>query len=409
MRPLARRAGHRLSLARLPLVLAVIASVAVALQPLAAPAVRAEDEPHAARLVVADPSANRLLVLDAHSATPLATFDTPGAPTNLVASPGGRWVYALQTQTSSLSIVDTGLHREDHGDHQDLDVTAPSLRGTVTPGQKPIDFWAGNGVATVHNDDDATLAIFDEERLAESLEFTLLKGAGTGHNNAVVLGDIVLLSLVTEGKITAYDRVTGAPGRTFEGCPGTHGWTTKGVSFAAVGCTDGVMLFTKDGAEIRAHKVEEPLLSPANARVSTLASHRDSAVLVGNFGQGLALIRPDTATLDAVPLPANPLRFHFTHDGDRVIVLTADGKVHGVDPAGGQVVWSTEAVTPFDAQAGGPRPSMAVGEDIAYVSDPPRGSLVMINLAAGALEGGPIAVGGTPTAIVLAAAEGIQH
>lgn len=408
MRPLTRWAARRRPLARLSLVLAVIASVAV-LQPLAPPAARAEDEPHVARLVVADPSANRLLVLDAHSAAPLAAFDTPGIPTNLVASPGGRWVYALQTQANSLSIVDTGLRREDHGDHQDLDVTDPSLRGTVTPGQKPIDFWAGNGVATVHNDDDATLAIFDEERLAESLEFTLLQGAGTGHNNAVVLGDVVLLSLVTEGKITAYERATGAPRQTFEGCPGAHGWTTKGVSFAAVGCTDGAMLFTKDGAEIRAHKVEEPLLSPANARVSTLASHRDSAVLVGNFGQGLALIRPDAVTLDAMPLPANPLRFHFTHDGDRVIVLTADGKVHGINPAGGQVLWSTEAVTPFDAQAGGPRPSMAVGEDTAYVTDPPRGSLVKINLAAGAPEGGPIEVGGTPTAVVLAAAEGERH
>ncbi len=220
---------------------------------------------------------------------------------------------------------------------------------------------------------------------------------------------MVLLSLVSEGRITAYDRATGTPRRTFEGCPGTHGWTSKGISFAAVGCTDGVMIFTKSGADVQARKVEEPVLSPSNARVSTLQSHRANPVLVGNFGQGLALIRPDAATLESVPLPANPLRFHFSHDGDRAIVLTADGKVHGMDPSDGQILWTTEAVAPFDAQAGGPRPSMAVGEDMAYVSDPPNGRLVRVNLVAGAVEGSPIAVGGTPTAVVLAMAEGVAH
>jgi len=314
--------------------------------PLALLAARAEDAHHVARLVVADPSANRVMVLDAESGAPLASFDTPGAVTNLVASPGGRWVYALQTQANALSIVDTGLHREDHGDHQDLEVNDPSMRGMVTPGQKPIDFWAGNGLATVHNDDDATLAIFDEETLEDSLEFATLKGAGTGHNNAVVLGDVVLLSLVSEGKITAYDRATGVAHTTFDGCPGAHGWTTRGISFAAVGCTDGVMLFTKNGSNVQARKVEEPLLSPGTARVSTLQTHRTNPMLVGNFGQGLAMLTADSQAIAPMPLPANPLRFHFTPDGTQVIVLTADGKVHGVDPAGGTVRWSTDAVGP---------------------------------------------------------------
>ncbi len=88
------------ALLRAPLLFAFAASASLVhplVEPLAAPLVRAEDEATVARLVVADPSANKVMVLDGDTIAPLAAFETPGAVTNLVASPGGRWVYALQT------------------------------------------------------------------------------------------------------------------------------------------------------------------------------------------------------------------------------------------------------------------------------------------------------------------------
>ena len=402
--------SRRCSFARLVLVLTFALAATSVLTSTAARAAQEGDHSSAARLVVADAVAHTLAVLDAANGERLATFATPGRIGNVVRSSSGRWVFAVHTDANKLTVLDSGLRRLDHGDHMDLEVGVPFIRATIYPGRKPIDFWTGNGMATVHNEDDGTLAVIDEERLEEGTEVRRIKGAGSGHNNAVVLEDTVLLSHASEGRVTAYGLADGAVRQAFEGCPGTHGWTTPGRTFAAAGCTDGVMLFTKDGSQVTARKVAEPADSPENARVSTITSHRSSEILVGNFGQGLALIRPADTELRSAPLPSTPVRFAFNHDGKRLIVLTLDGRLHALDPASGQTLWSIDAVTPVDtATTGAPRPSLAVGEEAAYVSDPPAGRIVKIDLALGRTFGAPLTIGGTPTALALVEMEGAQH
>lgn len=404
------RFSRRGPLARLVLVLTFALAAITVLTSTSARAAQEDDHASAARLVVADAVSHTLTVLDAAKDERLATFATPGQIGNVIRSSTGRWVFAVHTDANKLTILDSGLRRVDHGDHMDLEVGAPFVRATVYPGRKPIDFWTGNGMATVHNDDDGTLAVIDEAKLEEGTEVRRIKGAGSGHNNAVVLEDTVLLSLASEGRVTAYGLTDGAVRQTFEGCPGTHGWTTRGRTFAAAGCTDGVMLFTKEGSQVTVRKVAEPAGSPENARVSTITSHRASEIMVGNFGQGLALIRPGDAELRSVPLPAAPVRFAFDHDGEHVIVLTVDGKLHALDPASGETLWSIDAVAPVDtATTGAPRPSLAVGEEAAYVTDPPAGQIVKIDLALGRPFGTPLAIGGTPTALALVEMEGAQH
>jgi hypothetical protein len=264
-------------------------------------------------------------------------------------------------------------------------------------------------MATVHNDDDGSLTIFDERGLEETLAAKTLKGAGTGHNNAVVLQDLVLLSLASEGTVTVYGLADGAPRARFEGCPRTHGWTAPDPTFAAVGCLDGVMLFDKVGDTIQARKIAMPDGSPENARVSTIVSHRDNPILVGNFGAGLALVRHDATVLQPIPLPSAPVRFVYDRTGSRVAVLTLDGAVHALDPATGNLLWSADAVTPVDPSGAAPRPSLTVGEGIAYVSDPARGTIVRIDLETGAASGAPIQVGGTPSLLTLVTVDGVRH
>jgi hypothetical protein len=402
--------SRRGAFARLVLVFTFGLAAISVLTAASARAAQEEHQANAARLVVADALSHTLTVLDAAKDERLATFATPGRIGNVVRSSNGRWVFAVHTDANKVTVLDSGLRRVDHGDHMDLEMGAPYVRATIHPGRKPIDFWAGNGMATVHNDDDGTLAVFDEQRLEDGTEVVRLKGAGTGHNNAVVLEDTVLLSLASEGRITAYGLADGAVRQAFEGCPGTHGWTTRGRTFAAAGCTDGVMLFSKEGPQVVARKVAEPAGSPESSRVSTITSHRNSEILVGNFGQGLALIRPADAELRSVPLTSTPVRFAFDHDGERLAVLTLDGKLHLLDPVSGEILWSADAVTPVDtATAGAPRPALAVGEEIAYVTDPPAGRIVKIDLAIGRPFGTPLAIGGTPTLLALVELEGAQH
>ncbi len=388
--------------------LALIAVGIVAVAP--AGAVQDPDHARIARLVVADALAHTLTVLDPASDERLATFGTPGRIGNVVRSSNGRWVFAVHTDANRLTVLDSGLRQVDHGDHQDLVIGAPFVRATVHPGRKPIDFWSGHGMATVHNDDDGMLRVLDEERLEETVTLARINGAGTGHNNAVVLEETVLLSLASEGRVTAYGLADGRAGQTFEGCPGRNGWTTPSKTLAAAGCTDGVMLFTKEGAQITARKIGEPSGSPEAARVSTLASHPASAILIGNFGQGLALVRPDATEVQPIPLAAAPVRFAFDGSGTRLIVLTIDGKVQALDPERGDTLWTVDAVTPVDTvTVGAPRPSLAVGSEVAYLTDPPAGRIVKVDLATGRVFGTPISLGGTPTALALVEMDGAEH
>ncbi|HZO31851.1 MAG TPA: hypothetical protein VFH48_38325 [Chloroflexota bacterium] len=361
------------------------------------------------RLVVADATSHVVSVFDPESRQRVASFATPGKIGNVYPSSTGRWVFVVHTDANRVTILDTGLRLEDHGDHQDAQAASPHVRGTVYPGQKPIDFWAGHGMATVHNDDDGAVTVFDEHALEESIAPRTIKGAGTGHNNAVVLEDMVLLSLASEGTVTAYGLTDGAPRARFDGCPRTHGWTAPTPTFAAAGCLDGVLLFSKAGDEIGVRKLAEPDGSPENARVSTIVSHRDNPVLIGNFGDGLALITSDATVIRPIPLSAAPVKFAYARDGQRVVALTLDGKAHAVDPASGAVLWSADAVAAVDPTGVVPRPSLTVGETIACLSDPTRGTVVRLDVGSRASAGAPIQVGGTPSLLTLITMEGVRH
>jgi outer membrane protein assembly factor BamB len=387
--------------------LAVVALVA--LGGYAAPAVHADDVT-AVRLAVVDFKTNVVSVIDAEDGDVLASFGMPG-PGSVYGSTSGRWFYVIHTAAGRVSVIDSGLRVEDHGDHQDLVIGAPFVRGTVNTGRRPIDTWVQNGMLTVHNDDDGTLAVFEDDRLEVALDYREIRGAGTGHNNAVVLGgDIVLLSLASAGTVTAY-RMDGSAIQTFEGCPGTHGWTVWGMT-AAAGCRDGVMLFTRSGDTITMTKVNNPAGTPDNVRVGTLRSNPNASMIVGNWGAGLALIDPRTATMTPVQLPAAPLAFYFTADGSRLIVLTPDGNVHALNPATGQVLGTVAAVAPYVAPAMGQppvaRPGMTVGAGVAYVTNPPAGEIVAVDTTTMTVAR-RMNVGGTPTSIAMVSATGEMH
>jgi hypothetical protein len=203
----------------------------------------------------------------------------------------------------------------------------------------------------------------------------------------------------------------GSAMQTFEGCPGTHGWTVLGMT-AASGCRDGVMLFTRLGGTVTMRKIDNPPGTPDTVRVATVRSNPNSPVIIGNWGAGLALIDPQAGTLTPVTLSAAPLAFFFTADGSRLIVLMPDGAVQALNPATGQVIGSVAAVAPYVAPAMGqpavPRPGLTVGAGVAYITNPTAGEIVEINTQTMAI-GRRIAVGGTPTSIAMVALTGEVH
>lgn len=364
------------------------------------------------RLLVSDASSRDLMVMDLASGELLARFSTPGEASRVYASPSGRYGVAIDRDDNRVTIVHSGLGLVAHGDHADLVQGAPHVLSTVNVGRQPTDIWTGGHHVAIFNDEDGSIAVLDERRFGLSLDFTRVRVAQPDHGAAVVLGDYLLSGYLELGRVDAYT-MQGELVESFEGCPRLHGHAVVGDT-AAFGCSDGVLLIrhSRDGADaLSAVKLDNPPASPEDARVGTVAGHENSRVIVGNFGEGIAIIDPVAGTLRAAPLPERPTSMRFSHGGEHLVLLTADGALHVLEPAGGEVLASLELVELVEVVEGAPRPGLALAEGAIFVSSPGSGEVLEVHFEDGELAvARRLPVPGMPAGIaVLALAGGISH
>jgi hypothetical protein len=126
------------------------------------------------------------------------------------------------------------------------------------------------------------------------------------------------------------------------------------------------------------HKIAAPARAADGARVGTLVSDPGSDVVIGTFGDGLAIIHVSAREMRTVALPATPIGVRFAEAGDALVVLTGDGWLHRLDPVSGEVEASVEVAHAVGAAR--PRPSLAVLGEFAYVGDPDHDRVVEIHV-----------------------------
>lgn len=355
------------------------------------------------RLAVADAKEPLVRILD-EEGKELARFTVP-SPASLYPLPGGQYVLGVHREAGAVGFLFGGFRLEDHGDHMDVKRETPYVAATLRTGPQPTHVFAkGNWLAVFH-DGDGTVALFDLRRLGLDWTHRLVATGGADHGAVAFLGEALLVGGLETGRVEVYTlggtRVHTLP----EACPRLHGEAVLG-EVTAFGCADGVLLVERRGRGFLGRKVPNPPGSPQGARVGTLTAHPKHPFFVGNFGQGLAFIDPKAGRLEAMALPASPLGFAFDPEGEALWVLTADGRFHRLDPRARRVVASLEVVSPW-AQ-GAPRPRLALGHGVAYLTDPARGEVVKVNLEEGKVEA-RLAVGGSPSAIALFEVEGMEH
>jgi|GEM_PF-313970 len=327
------------------------------------------------RLLVASLDGPELLVLDAADGDTLARFTVPSLG-RVYQLPNAQLAAVVHRDANRVSFVHSGLTAVDHGDHQDLLLGTPYVLKTVNLGPMPTHVFASGNDIAVYNDGDGTMAWLDARLLGISLDYVQVPGRGPDQGVLAVIADHLVGGGLREAGVRVYDR-NEQQVASFEGCPGLHGQATL-TGVAAFGCSDGVLLVEAhaDGS-FEAHKVANPPGSPEGARVGTLASHPTSPVMVGDFAQGVAIVDPSARSLTPVSLPALPMAMRFD-DAGTLIVLTGDGALHALDALSGEVRASVH-VTGAWVQ-GQPRPSLALYDDHAFVSDPAHGALWVVDL-----------------------------
>lgn len=355
------------------------------------------------RLAVADGERPLVLVLD-EEGKELGRFTVP-SPASLYPLPGGQYVLMVHREGNAVGFLYGGLALEDHGEHQDVKPETPYVAATLRTGPRPTHPFAQAPWLAVFHDGDGSVALFDLRRLGVDFTPRLIPTGGADHGAVALLGETLLVGGLERGVVEAYTlmgtRVLTLP----QACPRLHGEAVLG-EVATFGCADGVLLVEKRGQGLLGRKLPYPSGSPQGARVGALQSHPRHPFLVGNFGQGLLLVFPQEGRLQPLPLPARPLRFAFDPEGEALYALTADGRLHRLDPEEKRVVASLEAVAPL--AEGAPAPGLAVGHGVAFLADPGRGEVVRVDLEEFRVSH-RFPVGSKPRSIALFQVVGVEH
>ena len=327
------------------------------------------------RLLVASLDGPELLVLNAADGDVLATFTIPSLG-RVYQLPNAQFAAVTNRDANRVTFVHSGLSAVDHGDHMDLLQGTPYVLKTVNLGPMPTHFFAQGFDIAVYNDGDGSMAWLDARLLGISLDFVQVPGTAADHGSLAVVDGYLIGGGPREAGVRVFDR-NETELASFGGCPGLHGQATLGNA-VAFGCSDGVLIVeARGGRTFAANKVGNPAGSPENARVGTLTAHPSSPVMIGNFGQGIAIIDPVARSLTPVALPAAPAAMRFSDDGE-LIVLTLDGALHRLDATSGNVLASVQVVD--EVVAGQPRPAFALIGDHAFVTDPAHGAVWLVDL-----------------------------
>lgn len=382
----------------------------------------------AVRVMAVDGATGQLTILDPASGAVVGRFTTPTGGYVAVGTSGtGRYFLAVHYEGEHVTIVDSGLSLESHGDHADLVAANPFVVATLPVGSAPLHQWAHDGVLAVHVDGDGTVVLFDESALNEQVVTTKITLAQPDHTSIAVLDDALLAGYYELGRIDAFSLDGTLLQENIVACPGAHGEAHFGDAIV-FGCADGLAWVTSTSGTFVAEKVPYPAVVAASSssgdpaatpvsdgpRVGTLAAHHDGHVLVGDFGNALVLItmNGETPSMNILDLPGDPLSFTYGRSGEDVVVLTDDGAVHAIDPVAGSILWSAAAVTPYaDIEIGDGfafYPAIAATDAYVYVPDAGTGEIVEIDRSTGQTTN-RFAVGGQPARVTLTTVSGVVH
>lgn len=375
------------------------------------------EEKTAWRLFVSDHAEPVINVVDALTGNKIDTLPLKG-PASLYRSASGRTVFAVQGKADAVSAVSTGIAFEDHGDHGDIEITAPRLTGTEITGTKPSHFVEHGGEFALFFDGEGAARILDEKTALEGgTSVREIKAEAPHHGVAAVYGDYVLLSEPNKEKpdeLPVGIRVVDSAGKRvgdIHTCPDLHGEATSG-NLLLFACANGILLVRDADQGPSIEHIDYPASLPSG-KATTLLGGKGLQYFLGNYGADrLALIDPSAKDMfRLVDLPTR--RVHFAVDPIRprfAYAFTEDGQLHQVDIVEGKIAQSVKLTDPYsmDGHWSDPRPRVAVAGDRIVVTDPLKGQLHLVDATSFARTG-DIPLAGKPFNIVAVGGSGETH
>ncbi|MBP2409387.1 outer membrane protein assembly factor BamB [Brachybacterium fresconis] len=338
-----------------------------------------------------------ITTLDSADGSTLSSEDVEGY---VRLNPAGDGRHVAVSASDTITMYDTGLLAQGHGDHfhyyvqdpalTDLSLDAPMPGHVVPHGDRTALFADGSGEITV----------IDPSALGEG-DLGVLEETSTAdphHGVAVPLSDGGLLTTQGTEEARSTVQVLDADGNVTaetDDCPGVHGeaaaQSTESGDVISLGCENGPVIY-RDG-EFHKVAIEGDYQRSGNQKGHedspiVLADHKVQADPAGGAEHPteIALIDTRDDTMSTVDL-GSPYWFRSLDRGPdgEALVLTADGELNILDPDTGEMLHEVpvtgEWTEPENWQE--PGPMLDVADGTAFVVDPAAQTLTMVDVASG--------------------------
>jgi hypothetical protein len=370
------------------------------------------------RLLVADadPENPRMLVLDLDDGNVVGEFATLGTVSAYASESTSGYAWANQRVPGVVEIIASGIRRGADGS---IVKAAPYVLGERLQGPLPTHWVSHDEWIVSFNDGDGSFDFVLERSLAGTRPLLSRATTGEAHHGVAMIshGNVFatlphpLASSGEPGPGSAYILPIGVSVRRLatpdvpvaelqrEDCPLLHGEASND-EVVAFGCGDGVLLAQRTGGAFQFRKLANPPSTPEGQRIGTLRAIDGVPALIGNWGQGFAIIpyEQEAPTWITVDLGTVNRGFLLDPDSLDLIVLAGDGSLRRFDAlTGAPVGASLTGVIPA-VEAGQAAPGFALGHGVAYVADPRSGDVVEIDLEQWAVTR-TLDVGGQPRSL----------
>ncbi|ATG50648.1 hypothetical protein CFK38_03280 [Brachybacterium vulturis] len=315
-------------------------------------------------------------------------------------NPAGDGRHIAVSAADAITMYDTGLLAQGHGDHFHYYVQAPVLTDLSVPAPHPGHVVPHGGRTALFADGTGAITVIDPATLGEG-ELEVLEETATDaphHGVAVPLteGGLLLTQGTEEARSTVQVRdAEGNVTAETTDCPGVHGEAaarpTETGDVISLGCENGPVIY-RDG---EFHKVQ---VEGDYQRSGNQQGHEDSPIVLADHkvqadpADGkerpteIALIDTRDDSMQIVDLGSEYWFRSLDRGPDgEALVLTTDGELNILDPETGgmlhEVPVTGEWTEPEQWQS--PAPMMAVADGTAFVVDPQAKALSMVDIASG--------------------------
>ncbi|ASK65751.1 hypothetical protein CFK39_07765 [Brachybacterium avium] len=315
-------------------------------------------------------------------------------------NPAGDGRHVAVSAADAITMYDTGLLAQGHGDHFHYYVQDPALTDLSVPAPQPGHVVPHGDRTALFADGTGAITIIDPAALAEG-ELEVLEETATEaphHGVAVPLTDGgLLLTQGTEGMRSTVQVLDAEGNLTAEttDCPGVHGEAaarpTESGDVISLGCENGSVIY-RDG-EFHKVPIEGDYQRSGNQHgdedsTIVLADHKVQADPADGKERPTEIALLDTRddSTQIVDL-GSAYWFRFLDRGPdgEALVLTTDGELNILDPETGEMLHEVpvteEWTEPEQWQQAAPM--MAVADGTAFVVDPQARTLSMVDVASG--------------------------